>query len=69
MKKLSVLLLFISTSMLQAQEIVEKEIKSQISEVTVFLDGAQIIREKETDLVKGTSHLKFTGLSPFIDTK
>ncbi len=69
MKKISLILLFISTLMLQAQEIVEKEIKTQINEVTVFIDGAQINREKDIELIKGTTLLKFTGLSPYVDAK
>ena len=69
MKKISILLLFLSSLAIQAQEIPEKEIKSQIDEVTVFIDGAQINREKDIELNKGTVLLKFTGLSPFIDAK
>ena len=69
MKQLSILLLVISTLILQAQEILEKEIKTQIDEVTVFINGAQINRQKDIELNKGISLLKFEGLSPFIDDK
>lgn len=69
MKKISILLLFLSSLTIQAQEIPEKEIKSQIDEVTVFINGAQINRAKNIEIQKGTVLLKFTGLSPFIDAK
>lgn len=69
MKKISILLLFLSSLTIQAQEIPEKKIKSQIDEVTVFINGAQINRAKDIELNKGTVLLKFIGLSPFIDAK
>jgi len=50
-------------------EIKEKEIKTIVSEATVFIDGAQITREKTTDLSPGKTILKFVNLSPFIDAK
>lgn len=69
MKKISILLLFLSSLTIQAQEIPKKEIKSEIDEVTVFINGAQINRAKDIELNKGTVLLKFIGLSPFIDAK
>ena len=69
MKKISILFIFLSSLVIQAQEISEKEIKSKIDEVTVFIDGAQINRAKEIELDKGIILLKFTNLSPFIDAK
>lgn len=69
MKKISTLIFFFLALFLQAQEITEKNIKTQISEVTVFIEGAQLFREKETDLIKSVYLLKFTDLSPFIDAK
>ena len=47
----------------------ELEIKSDISEVTVYLSGAQITRSKMVDVPAGRSVLKFVNLSPFIDAK
>ena len=47
----------------------ELEIKSEISEVTVYLSGAQITRSKTVDVPAGRSVLKFVNLSPFIDSK
>jgi hypothetical protein len=40
-----------------------------VSEVTVFINGAQVTRHKAIDLLPGNSTLKFVGLSPYIDTK
>lgn len=45
------------------------EIRSEISEVTVYLSGAQITRSKTVDVPAGRSVLKFVNLSPFIDAK
>ena len=47
----------------------EIEIKSEISDVTVYLNGAQVTRSKTVDLPVGRSILKFSNLSPFIDSK
>lgn len=51
------------------QEIPEKEIKTEVNEVTVFLDGAQITRKQSVNVKKGESYLKFSNLSPFIDSR
>ncbi len=69
MKALNILLLSLIFSNLFSQEIPNKEIKSEVKEVTVFLDGAQIIRKKTVDLSKGKAIIKFINLSPFIDAK
>jgi len=47
----------------------EKEIKTKISEVTVYLEGAQITRRKNIEIQPGRSTLKFIGLSPYVDAK
>jgi hypothetical protein len=47
----------------------EKEIKTEVNEVTVFLEGAQITRRQEVSLPKGESVLRFINLSPFIDAR
>lgn len=52
-----------------SQEIKEKEIKTTVKEVTVFLNGAQVNRAKTINLTKGKTILKFVQLSPFIDAK
>lgn len=51
------------------QDAKETEVKTDISEVTVFMEGAQITRKKTVSLQSGTTLLKFTGLSPFINGK
>jgi hypothetical protein len=52
-----------------AQELREKEIKTEVNEVTVFLEGAQVIRKKAVNLESGITLVKFVNLSPFIDAK
>lgn len=69
MKAINILLLSLIFSNVLSQEILEKEIKTEVNEVTVFLDGAQIVRKKTLDLTKGKSIIKFVNLSPFIDAK
>ncbi|KJF43834.1 hypothetical protein LH29_12235 [Draconibacterium sediminis] len=48
---------------------VEKEIKTEVNEVTVFIDKAQVTRQKTVELNSGITILKFINLSPFIDAK
>lgn len=69
MKVISILLFSLMFSNLFSQEIAEKEIKSEVNDVTVFLDGAQIVRKKSVVLPTGKTVLKFVNLSPFIDAK
>lgn len=69
MKAINILLLSLIFSNVFSQEILEKEIKTEVNEVTVFLDGAQVVRKKTVDLTKGKSIIKFVNLSPFIDAK
>ncbi|MBD0830614.1 DUF4139 domain-containing protein [Aestuariibaculum sediminum] len=52
-----------------AQELQEISLKSEVSAVTVFIEGAQITREKSVDLKPGITNIKFTNLSPFIKGK
>lgn len=52
-----------------SQEVKEKTVKTDVNEVTVFIDGAQVIRKKKVELTQGTTILKFADLSPFIDAK
>lgn len=47
----------------------EKEIKAEIKLVTVFPDRAQISRETSVEIPTGTTLLKLTGLSPYIDAQ
>ncbi len=69
MKTINILMFSLIFSSLVAQDIPEKEIKSEVNEATVFLEGAQIIRKKSVDLPQGKTIVKFIGLSPFIDAK
>jgi hypothetical protein len=70
MKKLTFLLtaLLIILSV-NSQSISKKKITSKVDEVTVYLDGAHIVRKKNIPLNVGTSILTFEKLSPFIDAK
>ena len=52
-----------------SQEIIEKKIATNVNEVTVFLEGAQITRKKTVQVKQGKTILKFSNLSPFIDAK
>lgn len=52
-----------------AQHSPDKEITTKVDAVTVYIDGAQIIRSKKIHLEKGTHLLNFSQLSPFIDSK
>ena len=70
MKKIGILMLgLIFSNLLFSQEIKIAEVKTEVNEVTVFIDGAQVVRKKSVDLTQGKSILKFVNLSPFIDPK
>lgn len=55
------------TQALFAQEFKEKTVNSQIKEVTVFLNGAQLTQTGTTRLEKGSTALIITGVSPYLD--
>jgi len=65
---LSFLLCFLSVSAF-AQEPVEKEVKTEVSEVTVYLENALETRKASVDVLPGKTVLKFIGLSPYVDAK
>lgn len=69
MNKLLLLILCLILSNTHAQEIAEKKITTEVNEVTVFINDAQITRKKSVELRKGITLLKFINLSPFIDAK
>ena len=52
-----------------SQEVQEKVVKTDVNEVTVFIEGAQITRKKQIELGPGKTLIKFVDLSPFIDGK
>jgi hypothetical protein len=65
-----VFIIFICTGIsLTAQEKKDIELKTEVSEVTVFIKGAQIVRRTSAGLPAGKSTLRFSGLSPYIDAK
>lgn len=69
MKKLIVIALLALAVHVQAQDLPAQEVKTEVKAVTVFIDGAQITREKSVEVNSGESFLKFTNLSPYIDAK
>ncbi|MBK3516631.1 DUF4139 domain-containing protein [Carboxylicivirga marina] len=69
MKLLNLILLCLLVETIFANTTFEKEITSSVNEVTVFLKGAQVSRQTTIELSKGVQTLKFTKLSPFVDTK
>ncbi|KGL61863.1 DUF4139 domain-containing protein [Polaribacter sp. Hel1_85] len=67
MKKIAfIIFVILLTFTIQSQE---KELKSIVNSATVFLNSAQVTRNKNVQLEKGTQVLKFVDLSPFIDKK
>lgn len=52
-----------------SQETKEREIETKVDEVTIFIENAQITRNKSINLEAGVSILKFKNLSPFILAK
>lgn len=69
MKALNLILFCLIFGNTFGQEIAEKEIKTEVNEVTVFIDKAQVTRQKTVELNSGITILKFINLSPFIDAK
>ena len=69
MRNLSLLFFATFSVTLFAQEIPEVVTKSKITEVTVYINGAQIKRTAEAELNAGKSVLKFVNLSPYVDAK
>jgi hypothetical protein len=52
-----------------AQENKEITVKTTVSDVTVFIKGAQVTRKTSVNFPAGKSSLRFTALSPYIDAK
>ncbi|MBN1597548.1 MAG: mucoidy inhibitor MuiA family protein [Bacteroidales bacterium] len=69
MKSINIFILSLIFANSFSQEIAEKEIKTDVNNVTVYIKGAQITRKKSIDLAEGKTILKFVSLSPFIDAK
>ena len=69
MKIVKFVFFFLLSNTILAQEITVKELTTKVSHVTVFLEGAQVVRKKSIVLPKGKTIVKFVNLSPFIDAK
>lgn len=69
MKQLALIILSLFVGSLAAQELPEKEVKTEVTQVSVFIDGAQIVRRKAVSVPAGKTQLKFEKLSPFIDAQ
>ena len=65
---LSIVLFFLFFELL-AQEKKEMVVETNVSEATVFINGAQVTRKKTVEVTAGKSVLKFVGCSPFMDSK
>lgn len=60
--------LFLSL-MTSAQAKKNIELKTEVSEVTVFIQGAQVVRKTVVNIPAGRSVLRFVGLTPYADAK
>jgi predicted metal-dependent hydrolase len=63
------LFLIVSYFSANAQENKEITVKTTVSDVTVFIKGAQVTRKTSVNFPVGNSTLRFTNLSPYIDAK
>ena len=52
-----------------AQSFIEKELNTSIAQVTVFLQGAQVVRTGEMQLTHGNTSVLLKNLSPYLDEK
>jgi hypothetical protein len=69
MKQLALIILSLFVGSLAAQELPEKAVKTEVTQVSVFIDGAQLVRRKAVSVPAGKTRLKFEMLSPFIDAQ
>ena len=69
MKKLLLPLAFFTFSNSFFSGNYEKEIKSKIKNVTVYLNGAQVSRRGSVTLKKGINTLYFNDVSPYVNQK
>src|SRR4051794_19291127 len=67
--RLTFLLFLLCTGVVYAQTFKEKELKSSITDVTVFLSGAQIFESGLTTLPAGKTLVRVKKVSPYIDEK
>ena len=64
MKKISIIMLLLACKYLVIAQS-PKDLKSSVKEVTIFSNGAQIIRSATINLQPGVSELVFNGISPY----
>ncbi len=69
MRRRSVILIFILSSVLNLFAQTEKEVNADMKHVTVFPDRAQIEQESSVSLLPGKTILRLSGLSPYIDAQ
>jgi uncharacterized protein (TIGR02231 family) len=69
MKKIFIFLIIAPLTFVNLLADTEKEIKAEINHVTVYTDRAQITSETSADISSGTTILRLTGLSPYIDAQ
>jgi hypothetical protein len=69
MKTLIFALIAFTNGVHAAQEMTEVTLKTTVAEATVFIKGAQVVRQTTADIPAGRSTLRFVGLSPYIDAK
>ena len=69
--KIIIPILFLTVSYFSAiaQENKEITVRTTVSDVTVFIKGAQVTRKTTVNFPIGKSTLRFTNLSPYIDAK
>ena len=63
MKVLNLFVLCLLFSHTYASELNEKEVKTQVKAATVFIEGAQLTREKSVELIPGISSRDFSRLN------
>ena len=64
-----ILLVLFGAFAANAQEEKEIKVKTAVSDVTVFIKGAQVTRKTSVNFPAGKSIVRFTNLSPYIDAK
>lgn len=63
------LVLIITVEVSQCQSVTKKVLPTKIEEVTVYINGAQIIRKGSISIPQGETLIKVKGLSPFVNPK
>lgn len=69
MRSLLTIMLVLVTTLSFCQNFKERELKTEIREVTVFLKGAQIFETGSVTIPQGNTVLRVKGLSSFVDEK